>query len=186
MLAKRLFALLAALTGLILLAPAALLVAAWIRWDSPGPALYRQWRVGRHGRPFRIYKWRTMRVDTDDDTGVYAGSARQLTVGRDPRITRAGRLLRARKLDELPQLLNVVLGDMSLVGPRPEVPRYVACYPPAVRDVVLSVPPGITDWAALRYRDESRLLGEAADPEQTYLTTILPVKLGYYQRAVSS
>lgn len=188
MLAKRLFDVLVALAGLVLLAPAALLVAAWIRRDSPGPALYRQWRVGLHGRPFRIYKWRTMYVDTgtnaDSKADVYAGSARQLTVGRDPRITRAGRLLRARKLDELPQLLNVVLGDMSLVGPRPEVPRYVACYPPAVRDIVLSVPPGITDWAAIRYRDESRLLGEAADPEQTYLATILPIKLGYYQRYV--
>jgi len=189
MLAKRLFDLLAALAGLILLAPAALLIALWIRCDSPGPALYRQWRVGRHGRPFRIYKWRTMVADNgaggkaDAKVGLPAG-VRQLTVGHDPRITRAGRVLRARKLDELPQLLNVVLGDMSLVGPRPEVPRYVACYPPAVRDIVLSVPPGITDWAAIRYRDESRLLGEAADPERTYVATILPIKLGYYQRYV--
>lgn len=176
MLSKRLFDLLLALAALIVLAPAGVLVAVWIRWDSPGPALYRQWRVGRHGKLFRIYKWRTMRTGADL-TG-------ELTVGADPRVTGAGRWLRARKLDELPQLWNVVRGDMSLVGPRPEVPRYVACYPPAVRDLVLSVPPGITDWAAIRYRDEQRLLGAAADPEQCYLTTILPVKLGYYQRYV--
>ena len=108
----------------------------------------------------------------------------QLTVGRDARVTRAGKFLRDHKLDELPQLINVLLGQMSLVGPRPEVPRYVACYPPEVRAIVLSVAPGITDWASILYRDESAILGRAADPERAYLETILPTKLEYYVRYV--
>lgn len=173
---KRLFDVLAAAGGLIVLAPMLLAIALWIRLDSRGPALYRQRRVGRHGRLFDIYKFRTM-VQRPDD-------GRQLTVGQDPRITRAGRFLRRTKLDELPQLLNVLEGTMSLVGPRPEVPRYVDRYPPAVRQTVLSVAPGITDLAAILYKDESDILGRAADPERAYVETILPVKLEYYQRYV--
>jgi lipopolysaccharide/colanic/teichoic acid biosynthesis glycosyltransferase len=173
---KRLFDVLAAACGLILLAPALFAIALWIRLDSPGPALFRQRRVGRHGRHFDIYKFRTM-ADRPDD-------GRQLTVGRDPRITRAGRFLRRTKLDELPQLLNVLEGTMSLVGPRPEVPRYVDRYPPAVRQTVLSVAPGITDLAAILYKDENDILGRAQDPERAYVETILPVKLEYYQRYV--
>jgi lipopolysaccharide/colanic/teichoic acid biosynthesis glycosyltransferase len=173
---KRLFDVLAAASGLILLAPALLAIALWIRLDSPGPALFRQRRVGRHGRHFDIYKFRTM-ADRPDE-------GRQLTVGRDPRITRAGRFLRRTKLDELPQLLNVLEGTMSLVGPRPEVPRYVDRYPPAVRQTVLSVAPGITDLAAILYKDENDILGRAQDPERAYVETILPVKLEYYQRYV--
>jgi lipopolysaccharide/colanic/teichoic acid biosynthesis glycosyltransferase len=173
---KRLFDVVAAGCGLIVLAPALLAIALWIRLDSPGPAMFRQRRVGRHGRPFDIYKFRTMVIHPDH--------GRQLTVGRDPRITRAGRVLRRTKLDELPQLLNVLAGTMSLVGPRPEVPRYVDCYPPAVRQTVLSVAPGITDLAAIRYKDENDILGHALDPEQAYIETILPVKLEYYQRYV--
>jgi lipopolysaccharide/colanic/teichoic acid biosynthesis glycosyltransferase len=173
---KRLFDVVAAGCGLIVLAPVLLAIALWIRLDSPGPAMFRQRRVGRHGRPFDIYKFRTMVIHPDH--------GRQLTVGRDPRITRAGRVLRRTKLDELPQLLNVLAGTMSLVGPRPEVPRYVDCYPPAVRQTVLSVAPGITDLAAIRYKDENDILGHALDPEQAYIETILPVKLEYYQRYV--
>lgn len=173
---KRLFDTIAALAGLVLLAPLFALAALWIKLDSPGPVFFRQQRVGRHGKLFAIYKFRTM-------TEAPAATV-QLTVGRDRRITRAGELLRHYKLDELPQLINVLQGTMSLVGPRPEVPRYVACYPPAVRAIVLSVAPGITDWAAILYRDESAILGRAADPERAYLETILPAKLDYYMRYV--
>ena len=173
---KRLFDVLAAAGGLVLLAPALLAIALWIRLDSPGPALFRQRRVGRHGRHFDIYKFRTMAVRSDE--------GRQLTVRLDPRITRAGRFLRRTKLDELPQLLNVLEGTMSLVGPRPEVPRYVDRYPPAVRQTVLSVAPGITDLAAILYKDENDILGRAPDPERAYVETILPVKLEYYERYV--
>jgi lipopolysaccharide/colanic/teichoic acid biosynthesis glycosyltransferase len=180
-LAKRLFDVLAAGAGALVLAPLLLGVALWIRLDSPGPVLFRQVRVGRHGVPFEIYKFRTMRHRPDQGRRE-AGA--QLTVGQDPRVTRAGRFLRHYKLDELPQLFNVLEGTMSLVGPRPEVPRYVECYPPAVRNTVLSVAPGITDLAAILYRDESAILGQARDPEQAYVDTILPVKLEYYQRYV--
>jgi lipopolysaccharide/colanic/teichoic acid biosynthesis glycosyltransferase len=173
---KRLFDIVAAGIGLALLSPLLLALALWVRLDSPGPVLYRQQRVGRNGVLFDILKFRTMKQRLD--------AGRQLTVGRDPRITRAGRFLRHYKLDELPQLINVVQGTMSLVGPRPEVLRYVDCYPPAVRATVLSVAPGITDLASILYKEESEVLGRAADPEQAYLETILPVKLEYYQRYV--
>lgn len=176
---KRLFDLAAAGAGLLLLAPLLLLLALWIKLDSKGPVLFRQQRVGRHGVPFDILKFRTMAARAP---GSDAG--RQLTVGHDPRITRAGRLLRASKLDELPQLINVLQGTMSLVGPRPEVPRYVDCYPAAVRATVLSVAPGITDLASILYKEESAILGRALDPERAYVETILPVKLAYYQRYV--
>lgn len=173
---KRMFDIAASLAGLMLLAPLFALVALWIKLDSPGPVLFRQQRVGRHGAPFSIYKFRTM--------AAAAGATLQLTVGRDSRITRAGQFLRRYKLDELPQLINVLQGAMSLVGPRPEVPRYVACYPPEVRAIVLSVAPGITDWASILYREESAILGRAADPERAYRETILPAKLDYYVRYV--
>jgi lipopolysaccharide/colanic/teichoic acid biosynthesis glycosyltransferase len=173
---KRVFDLLAASCGLVVLAPLMLLIALWIKLDSRGPVFYRQQRVGRNGVLFQIIKFRTM-VERPADR-------RQLTVGRDPRVTRAGHFLRHYKLDELPQLLNVLHGTMSLVGPRPEVPRYVACYPPQVRAVVLSVAPGLTDWASIQYKDENAILGNAADPERAYVDTILPIKLEYYLRYV--
>ena len=177
---KRLFDIAAAAAGLVLLAPLFALVAFWIRRDSPGPVFFRQTRVGRGGSLFSIYKFRTMR----EQAGEPAGDQGQLTLGRDPRITQAGIFLRHYKIDELPQLINVLLGEMSLVGPRPEVPRYVACYPPRVRAIVLSVAPGITDWASILYKEESAILGHAANPEQVYLETILPTKLDYYVRYV--
>lgn len=166
--AKRLFDLLAAGLGLLLLSPLLLAVALWIRLDSPGPVFFRQERVGRHGRPFRIHKFRSM-------THGAAGLA--LTVGADARITRAGAVLRRTRLDELPQLLDVLAGDMSLVGPRPEVPRYVAHYPPGLRERALSVRPGITDPSSLAFLDEAERLARAADPEREYIEHILPLKL---------
>jgi lipopolysaccharide/colanic/teichoic acid biosynthesis glycosyltransferase len=173
---KRVFDLIAATAGLVVLAPLFVLVAAWIKLDSAGPVFYRQQRVGRGGVLFDIFKFRTMFVRAADQ--------RQLTVGRDPRVTRAGHVLRHYKIDELPQLLNVIQGTMSLVGPRPEVPRYVACYPPQLRSLVLSVAPGITDSASILYKEESLILGRAADPERAYLETILPAKLEHYVRYV--
>lgn len=173
---KRLFDIVAALAGLVLLAPLLAAIALWIRLDSPGPVFYRQQRVGRHGKLFWIYKFRTMRH--------VPCAGLQLTVGQDARVTSAGRFLRGCKLDELPQLLNVLSGAMSVVGPRPEVPRYVACYPASVRHEVLSVAPGITDLASILYRQENLILGNAIDPEQAYLDEVLPVKLAYYQRYV--
>ncbi|MFC5512695.1 sugar transferase [Massilia jejuensis] len=173
---KRVFDLCAATIGVLLLSPLLAAIGLWIRLDSPGPVLFRQVRVGRHGVPFAILKFRTMSARTDP--------RRLLTVGRDARITRAGRILRKYKLDELPQLFNVIHGTMSLVGPRPEVPRYVACYPARERALVLSVKPGITDWASILFKDENAILGAALDPEQAYIDTILPTKLEYYVRYV--
>jgi len=173
---KRLFDILASLAGLALLAPLFMLIALAIKVDSAGPVFFRQQRVGRWGKPFRIFKFRTMSARADE--------TRQLTVGDDCRITRVGHFLRHYKIDELPQLINVLYGTMSLVGPRPEVPRYVACYPPDARRIVLSVAPGITDWASILYRDEGRILGQASDPEKAYVDTILPIKLSYYMRYV--
>ena len=169
---KRLFDLLVSGAGLLLLSPLLVGIALWIKLDSRGPVFFRQQRVGRFGAPFRIHKFRSML-----DEAPRAGP--QLTVGADPRITRAGRFLRRSKLDELPQLFDVLAGSMSLVGPRPEVPRYVALYPAALRDKVLSVRPGITDPASIMYRDESALLARAADPERVYIEQIMPAKLRY-------
>jgi len=166
--AKRLFDLLGATLALLLLAPLLLAVAAAIKLDSRGPVFYRQERVGRHGVPFRIHKFRTMH---------HGAGGLPLTVGADPRITRVGAFLRRTRIDELPQFIDVLLGHMSLVGPRPEVPRYVAHYPPALRDRVLAVRPGITDPASLAYLDEARLLAQASDPEREYIEVILPAKL---------
>ena len=166
--AKRVFDLLGASLALALLAPALLLLAAWIRLDSPGPALFRQERVGRHGKPFRIHKFRTM---------VHGAAGLPITVGDDARITRVGRWLRRARLDELPQFIDVLKGDMSLVGPRPELPRYVALYPPALRERALAVRPGLTDPASLAFIDEAERLARAPDPEREYVQVILPLKL---------
>lgn len=168
--AKRLFDWVLSSLGLLALSPLLLAIALLVKLDSPGPVFFRQERVGRYGKPFHIHKFRTMRHDP-------LGAGPQITVGADARITRVGGFLRASKLDELAQLIDVWLGDMSLVGPRPEVPRYVAHYPAEVRDKVLSVRPGITDIASIEYRDESAVLARASDPEQAYLREVLPHKL---------
>jgi lipopolysaccharide/colanic/teichoic acid biosynthesis glycosyltransferase len=166
--AKRLFDIAGAALALLLLAPLLLAVALWIKFDSPGPVFYRQQRVGRYGVLFRIHKFRTMH---------HRASGLPLTVGDDARITRAGAFLRRTRLDELPQFIDVLQGSMSLVGPRPEVPRYVAHYPPALRERALAVRPGLTDPASLAYIDEAALLAAAADPEQEYIRVILPAKV---------
>ncbi len=175
--AKRLFDLLLSSLGLAVLALPLALVALAIKLDSPGPVFYRQVRVGLRGREFRIHKFRTMAHDPGD-------RGPQLTVGLDARITHVGAFLRRTKLDELAQLFDVFEGTMSLVGPRPEVPRYVALYPAALREKVLSVRPGITDFASIEYRDESTLLARSADPERTYRELILPTKLALQARYV--
>jgi len=177
--AKRLFDLLVAALGLLALSPLLLVVALLIKLDSPGPVFFRQVRVGRFGKPFRIFKFRTM-------AAAQAEGAAQLTVAGDARITRTGLWLRRYKLDELPQLIDVLRGTMSLVGPRPEVPRYVEQYPPAWRERVLSVRPGITDFASVYYRNENDLLAQAADPEREYIEVILPSKLRYAMHYVDN
>jgi len=166
---KRGFDVLASLAGLVLLSPVLAVVALAIKLTSPGPVFFRQERVGRGFRRFEILKFRTMVPDAPKLGG-------QLTAGEDPRITRVGRLLRKIKLDELPQLINVVKGDMSFVGPRPEVPRYVEIFRDDYREL-LTVRPGITDLASLKYRDESEVLGRSSDPETTYVEQVLPEKI---------
>lgn len=166
---RRTFDVTASSLGLLVLSPVFVAVAVAIKASSPGPVFFRQKRIGKNGAPFWIYKFRTMRVDAEKIGG-------QLTVEGDPRITRVGRFLRATKLDELPQLINIVKGDMALVGPRPEVPRYVALYSEAQRRV-LDVRPGITDPASIRYRDENGVLARADDPEDAYVNVVMPHKL---------
>ena len=155
--------------ALAVLWPVLLLIAVAIKIDDPGPVFYRQVRVGRDGKEFRIFKFRTMVVDADK-------KGLQITVGRDNRITRMGRLLRKTKLDELAQLINVFVGEMSLVGPRPEVPKYVNLYTPYQRQVLL-VRPGITDYASIAYRNENDMLEDAEDPEKMYIDVIMPDKI---------
>lgn len=173
----RIVDILAALTGLVLLCPLFVIIALWIVLDNPGPVFYRQQRVGRNGKDFGLWKFRSMRVGSD--------KAGLITVGeRDNRITRAGYYIRKYKLDELPQLINVLAGDMSLVGPRPEVRKYVDLYTPEQRNV-LSVRPGITDYASIEYIDENRLLAQSADPDKTYIEEIVPAKIALNMRYIN-
>jgi lipopolysaccharide/colanic/teichoic acid biosynthesis glycosyltransferase len=167
--AKRAFDAAAAAVGLILLGPVLAAAAIAIRLDSPGSVFFAQQRVGRDFQPFRIYKFRTMTADADRRGGL-------ITAGADPRITRVGRWLRKTKIDELPQLFNVLVGEMSLVGPRPEVPKFVEMFHDDYR-VILSVRPGLTDPASVKYRDEATMLASSANPEQEYVDRILPDKI---------
>lgn len=155
--------------GLLVLSPLFLVLALWIKLDSPGPVFYRQVRVGRGNKDFRLFKFRSMRVGSDKKGLITVG-------GHDPRVTRSGYYIRKYKLDELPQLINVFIGDMSLVGPRPEVRKYVDLYTPEQLHV-LDVRPGITDMASIRYRNENELLEQAADPEQYYRYVVMQDKL---------
>ena len=173
---KRLFDVVASGVGLLLLSPLFLLVAIWIKLDSPGPVFYRQVRVGRYNRDFRIFKFRSMRVGADKGSLVTIG-------GRDPRVTRSGYFIRKFKIDELPQLINVFIGEMSLVGPRPEVRHYVD-YWTKEQLRVLDVRPGITDPASIKFRNENELLEKAEDPEKYYIEVIMQEKLRLYLKYV--
>ncbi|MBN1072311.1 sugar transferase [Clostridium botulinum] len=166
---KRIFDFVCSTLGIIILSPIFILLSIMIKTGSDGPVFFKQIRVGEDGKDFEILKFRTMVVDAEK-------LGKQITVGNDNRITKIGSFLRKYKLDELPQLINVFKGDMSLVGPRPEVPRYVNMYNEEQRKV-LEVKPGITDLASIRYKDENALLGKAEDPEEFYINTIMPDKL---------
>jgi len=173
---KRTLDVLIASVALVALSPLLLLVALAVKLTSPGPVFFRQQRVGRNFRPFWILKFRTMVADAPRLGGP-------ITCGDDPRITRIGRILRKTKLDELPQLINVLKGDMSLVGPRPEVPKYVEMFRRDYEEI-LSVRPGITDLASIKYRDESTILGLAEDPEREYRERVLPEKIALAKQYV--
>lgn len=166
---KRLIDIFASGLGLLILSPVFVVLAIWIKCDSKGPVFYRQVRVGKNGADFRIFKFRSMRQGADKSGLITVG-------GRDPRVTRSGYYIRKYKLDELAQLVNVFVGDMSLVGPRPEVRKYVDMYTDEQRKV-LSVRPGITDYASIEYMDENVLLEKSADPDKTYIEEIMPAKI---------
>lgn len=166
---KRLFDIVASGFGLILLSPLFAVIAIWIKADSKGPVFYRQTRVGRGNKDFRLYKFRSMRPDSDKKGLITVG-------GHDPRITRSGYYIRKYKLDEFPQLINVFKGEMSLVGPRPEVRKYVDMYTPEQLRV-LDVRPGITSLASIRYRNENEILGASEDPDRTYIEKVMPDKI---------
>ncbi|RAV21638.1 sugar transferase [Paenibacillus contaminans] len=178
MAAKRIFDFVFALLGIAVISPLLIVVSLWIKLDSSGPVFFKQKRVGRNGNAFQIYKFRTMVKDAEK-------LGKQITVGKDPRISRAGMFLRKLKLDELPQLFNVLKGDMSFVGPRPEVPHYVSFYTKE-QQMVLSVLPGITDYASLKYIDENLVLSASKDPEYTYVHQVMAdkikINLEYLQR----
>lgn len=166
---KRAFDIIASGLGLIVLSPLFLILAVWIKFDSKGPVFYRQVRVGRGNRDFRIFKFRSMRPDSDKGRLITVG-------GHDPRVTRSGYYIRKYKFDELPQLINVFIGDMSLVGPRPEVRRYVDMYTPEQMRV-LDVRPGITSLASIRYRNENEILAASDNPDRVYIERVMPDKL---------
>jgi lipopolysaccharide/colanic/teichoic acid biosynthesis glycosyltransferase len=172
---KRLVDVLGSALGLLVLWPLLVGIAIALKVDSPGPAFFRQERIGKCGQPFRIFKFRSM-VAGAPQTGT------AITIRADPRITRVGAFLRRTKLDELPQLINVLLGDMSLVGPRPEVQAFMKLYTPEQRALILSLRPGMTDYAAILFRDESSLLDGRDDPIRVYQREIMPIKFAYYER----
>ena len=170
-----------AIFALLVLWPLFLALALWIKFDSKGPVFFQQTRVGRYERNFKILKLRSMSVVSPGQT---AGLL--ITVGQDTRVTRSGAFIRKTKLDELPQLINVLKGEMSIVGPRPEVPQYIAYYTPQQKTCVLSVRPGITDNASIIFRDENEILGKAQDPEKAYVEEVLPIKIRLYTSYVEN
>lgn len=174
----RFFDFVLSLVGLVILAPIFIVLAVWIKIDSVGPVFYKQIRVGQNGKDFGLFKFRSMVVDADKKGLITVG-------GRDPRITRSGYFIRKYKLDELPQLINVLVGDMSLVGPRPEVRKYVELYDDE-QNKVLSVKPGITDYASIEYMDENEILGKSTDPEKTYIEEIMPEKIKYNMKYIKN
>jgi lipopolysaccharide/colanic/teichoic acid biosynthesis glycosyltransferase len=169
---KRLFDLIASIIGLIILLPIFLIIAIIIKTNSKGPIFYRQWRVGLNNSEFRVFKFRSMYMDADKRGLLTVG-------GRDPRVTPIGYYLRKYKIDELPQLINVLVGDMSLVGPRPEVRKYVDYYT-AEQMKVLTVKPGMTDNASIEFIDENELLSKAENPEEYYIKELIPLKTKIY------
>ena len=175
---KRLFDIVASGLGLLFLSPIFLVLAIWIKIDSKGPVFYRQVRVGLNNKDFKIFKFRSMRVGADTGSLITIG-------GRDPRVTRSGYFIRKFKFDELPQLINVFLGDMSLVGPRPEVRHYVNYWTPEQMRV-LSVQPGITDPASIKFRNENELMEKAEDPENYYINVIMQEKIKLYLEYVDN
>ena len=175
---KRLFDIVASGLGLLVMSPIFLILAVWIKVDSKGPVFYRQVRVGRDNKDFRIFKFRSMRVGSDKGSLVTIG-------GHDPRITKSGYFIRKFKFDELPQLINVFVGDMSLVGPRPEVRHYVDYWTPEQMHV-LDVRPGITDPASIKFRNENELMEQAEDPERYYIEVIMQEKLKLYLEYVNN
>ena len=175
---KRLFDIVASGCGLLVLSPVFLVVAIWIKLDSHGPVFYRQVRVGYKNKDFQIFKFRSMRIGSDKGSLVTIG-------GRDPRITRSGYFIRKYKLDELPQLINVFVGDMRLVGPRPEVRHYVDYWTPEQMHV-LDVRPGITDPASIKFRNENELMGQAENPEDYYINVIMQEKIKLYLEYVEN
>lgn len=179
MLVKRAFDLLASFCGIVLLFPLLLSIAILIKSSSKGPVFFRQARVGRYGEIFYIHKFRTMIVNAE-----IIGP--KITIGNDQRITKIGKFLRKTKLDELPQLFDVFVGKMSIVGPRPEVPEYVSLYPDSIKNIILSIRPGITDWASLLMIDENEILANCADPKKAYIEKIMPTKLAYAVKYVKN
>lgn len=173
MLSKRLFDLFFVIPGLLVLAPIFIVIAVLIKMKDGGDVLFKQVRVGQHGKHFDVLKFRTMVLNAEK-------LGNKVTTGDDPRITPIGHVLRKYKLDELPQLINVLKGEMSLVGPRPEVPEYVEFYPEDVKHVVLSVPPGMTDKASIEFVNENDILSGSSDPVSDYKNKVLPIKLDYY------
>lgn len=173
---KRIFDIISSLFGLILLSPFMIIIAILIKLDSKGPIFFKQVRVTKNGREFKIFKYRTMRVGSDKFS--------QITVGKDSRITKVGDFLRKYKLDEIPQLINVLTGDMSLVGPRPEVPKYVALYTKEQREI-LKVRAGITDYASIEFSNENDILANEADPEKAYIEKIMPRKIELNKKYLS-
>ena len=173
---KRIFDIILSLFGLILLSPFMIIIAILIKLDSKGPVFFKQIRVTKNEREFKIFKYRTMRVGSDKYS--------QITVGKDNRITKVGAFLRKYKLDEIPQLINVLLGDMSLVGPRPEVPKYVALYTKEQKEI-LKVRAGITDYASIEFSDENDLLASEEDPEKAYIEKIMPKKIELNKKYLS-
>ena len=175
---KRIFDVIMAIFGLLVLSPIFLIIAIAIKLDSKGPVFFKQIRVGLEGKEFKIFKFRTMITDAEKQ-------GMQITVGKDSRITKVGSFIRKCKIDEIPQLINVLIGDMSFVGPRPEVPKYVAMYSESDREI-LKVRPGITDLASIEYRNENDILGKSKNPEKTYIEEVIPAKITLNKKYISN
>ncbi|WP_172910828.1 sugar transferase [Photorhabdus heterorhabditis] len=175
---KRIFDLTSSSIGLIILSPILIVIAIWIKIDSKGPIFFRQKRVGQYNKNFYIHKFRSMTIGSEQKG--------QLTVGHDLRVTNSGRFIRKYKLDELAQLIDVIQGKMSLVGPRPEVPQFMEKYPDDIRHKILSVKPGITDLASIEMIDENQILSQYKDPHQAYIDIIMPIKAKYYLNYINN